>query len=78
MVHMIFVIMILEGKVPFMNYYQVNICYLKINGYHCKQLNNSLTVFTYYAKFYAKWDFLKENVKTYKHLIHVEQDAFLW
>ena len=54
MVHMIFVIMILEGKVPFMNYYQVNICYLKLNGYHCKQLNNSLTVFTYYAKFYAK------------------------
>ena len=54
MVHMIFVIMILEGKVPFMNYYQVNICYLKLNSYHCKQLNNSLTVFTYYAKFYAK------------------------
>ena len=29
-------------------------------------------------KFYAKRDFFKENAKTYKHLIHEEQDPFLW
>ena len=28
---MIFVIMNLEGKVSFMNYYKVNICYVKLN-----------------------------------------------
>ena len=28
---MMFVIMNLEGKVSFMNYYKVNICYVKVN-----------------------------------------------
>ena len=44
----------------------------RYRGYKCKQLNNSLTV-----KYYAKWDFFKENVKTCKHLIYVGQDTFL-
>ena len=62
---MIFVIMNLEGKVPFMNYYKVNICYVILNGYQCKQLNNSLTVFACYAKSFMQNEiFFKENVKT--------------
>ena len=31
MIQMIFVIMNLEGKVPFMNYYKVNICYVQLD-----------------------------------------------
>ena len=31
MILMIFVFMNLEGKVPVMNYYKVNICYVKLN-----------------------------------------------
>ena len=31
MIHMIFVIMNLEGKVPFINYYKVNISYVELD-----------------------------------------------
>ena len=61
---MIFVIMNLEGKVPFMNYYKVNICYVILNGYQRKQLNNSLTVFACYAKSFMQNEiFLKKMLK---------------
>ena len=62
MLILICVFMNLEGKVPVMNYYKVNICYLKLY----KQLNSLLTIFTCYAKSF---------IKTYKYLIHVEQNA---
>ena len=64
MIHMVFVIMNLEGKVPFMNCYKKNICYVILNGYQCKQLNNSLTVFACYAKSFMQNEiFLKKILK---------------
>ena len=62
MLIMICVFTNLERKVPFINYYKVNIRYLKL----CKQLNSLLTIFTCYAKSF---------IITYKYFIHVEQNA---
>ena len=62
MLIMICIFMNLERKVPFMNYCKVNMHCLKL----CKQLNSLLTIFTCYAKSF---------IKTYKYLIHVEQNA---